>query len=198
MTGQYFEEQPAVASAPRTVRLHTADLDLRFVTDRGVFSFDGIDLGTRVLLEVAPPPPAGDALDLGCGYGPIAVALAVRNPAARVWAVDVNERARALTVQNAQANNAGNVVVSTPEEIDPELTFAALYSNPPMHIGKPALHALLEQWLARLQPAAHGWLVVQRHLGADSLQRWLDEHGFGAHRAASRKGYRVFDVTAAE
>jgi len=73
----YFEARPAVASRPRTVRLRLAGLDLELQSDRGVFGSKGVDLGTMVLLREAPAPPPGDELlDLGCGYGPIAIVLA--------------------------------------------------------------------------------------------------------------------------
>src|ERR671936_2066254 len=98
----YFEARPAVASRPRTVRLRLPDLELELESDRGVFGARGIDLGTEVLLREAPAPPAsGDLLDLGCGYGPIAITLARRAPGAQVWAVDVNERAVELARANA-------------------------------------------------------------------------------------------------
>src|SRR5260370_18272824 len=73
----YFDAAPVVASRPRTVHLHVGELALQLQADRGVFGSRGVDLGTRVLLNEAPaPPPEGDILDLGSGYGPIAIALA--------------------------------------------------------------------------------------------------------------------------
>src|SRR5712664_4320710 len=106
---QYFEARPEVASRPRTVRLRVAGLDLELQADRGVFGSKGVDLGTLTLLKEAPPPPAtGELLDLGCGYGPIAIVLARLAPGARVWAIDINERALELTRTNAAAANAAN------------------------------------------------------------------------------------------
>lgn len=196
VSGQYFDESPTAASRTRILALRLADAELELETDRGVFAADRIDLGTRVLLDVAPPPPAGDVLDLGCGYGPIALTLARRNPAARVMAVDVNERARALTVANAARNHLANITVAAPDDVDPVQRFTALYSNPPVHVGKAVLHDLLSLWLPRLLPDASAWLVVQKHLGSDSLARWLNEQGWPARKIASRKGYRVLEVSA--
>jgi 16S rRNA (guanine1207-N2)-methyltransferase len=192
----YFDDQPDVASEPATVRLSLPDLTVDLRTDRGVFAREGIDAGTKLLLLEAPAPPAaGDFLDLGCGYGPIAVTLARRSPDATVWAVDVNERARALTV----ANSAGldNVRVVAPDEVPDATRFTAIWSNPPIRIGKPALHDLLLRWLPRLAPDGRALLVVQKHLGADSLARWLDERGFPTTRLCSRVGYRLLEVTCA-
>ena len=198
----YFEAQPAVPSHPRSVRLRLAGpelkLDLELQADRGVFGSKGIDLGTLTLLKEAPPPPQeGDLLDLGCGYGPIAIVLARLALEARVWAVDVNERALELTIANAVAANAANVEVRKPDEVPPELSFDAIYSNPPVRVGKQLLHDLLLQWLPRLKPGAPAYLVVQRNLGADSLAGWLAGQGFTVTRLKSKKGYRVLEVRTA-
>ena len=194
----YFEARPAVPSRPRTVRLHLGDLDLELQTDRGVFGSKGVDAGTLVLLKEAPfPPRAGEILDLGAGYGPIAVALARRSPDARVWAVDVNERAVELARANAAAAGATNVTAAAPDAIPAAVRFDAIYSNPPVRVGKAPLHRLLEAWLPRLKPGAAAYLVVQRNLGSDSLAKWLGEQGYLVSRLKSKKGYRVLEVRAA-
>lgn len=195
----YFAADPSTASHRRTVRLTLPDLQIDLVTDRGVFAGQAVDPGTKLLLAAAPPPPAeGHVLDLGSGYGPIAVVIALRAPRAQVWAVDVNTRALALTAENAERAGCGARVhaVAAPD-IPPEVCFSAIYSNPPIRIGKAALHELLGTWLPRLEPA-HGraWLVVHKHLGSDSLARWLQEQGYGVGRLVSRMGYRVLEVRA--
>ena len=191
----YFEARPEVASAPRTVRLRLPDLELELKSDRGVFGSHGVDLGTLVLLREAPPPPAaGEILDLGCGYGPIAMALARRAPGARVWAVDVNERAVELTRANALAAGASNVTAATPVQVPAEVRFDAVYSNPPVRVGKAPLHRLLLDWLPRLKPGGTAYLVVQRNLGSDSLAAWLRAQGFEVVRLKSKKGYRVLEL----
>jgi 16S rRNA G1207 methylase RsmC len=148
-----------------------------------------------VLLNEAPaPPPEGDILDLGTGYGPIAIALARQAPQARVWAVDVNERAIELTKTNAIAAAVSNVTACSPDEVPDELRFAAIYSNPPVRVGKAALHELLLRWLSRLAEGGRAYLVVQRNLGADSLAAWLTSQGYGVQRLKSKKGYRILLV----
>ena len=192
--GHYFDQDPAVASDRRTVPLVLPDLSVTLTTDRGVFARDAVDPGTKLLLLEGPPPPAeGDLLDLGCGYGPIAVALARRAPAARVWAVDVNRRALELCATNAEAAGV-EVRAATPDEVPTDVRFAGIWSNPPVRIGKGALHALLVTWLERLAPDGRAALVVHRHLGADSLARWLAEQGWPATRIGSRMGYRLLEV----
>jgi 16S rRNA (guanine1207-N2)-methyltransferase len=192
---QYFAARPVSRSARREVRLDLPDGSLRLTTDAGVFSAGAVDAGTKLLLLTVPAPPgAGGVLDLGCGYGPIALTLARRAPGATVWAVDVNERARALCRENAAANGLGNVTVAAPDDVPAAVRFATVWSNPPVRIGKAALHALLERWLGRLAPDGDAWLVVQRHLGADSLAAWLATIGYALERVASRQGYRVLHV----
>jgi 16S rRNA (guanine1207-N2)-methyltransferase len=188
----YFDEQPAVASDLAIVDVAMPDLAFTMATDRGVFSHGHLDTGTSLLLREAPPPAAeGDLLDLGCGSGAIALTLALRAPAARVWAVDVNERALALTAANAARNGVTTIRPVAPEDVADDVRFATMWSNPPIRIGKPALQKLLVRWLARLTPGGTAVLVVQKHLGADSLQRWLTEQGYPAQRIASRAGFRL-------
>jgi 16S rRNA (guanine1207-N2)-methyltransferase len=193
--GHYFDSSPATPSRPRSIPLVLPDLTLTLRTDRGVFSGDAVDRGTKLLLmEMPPPPPAGALLDLGCGYGPIAVTIAHRSPRAVVWAVDVNERARDLTIANAAAAGTTNVTVCSPSDIPPLTRFAAIYSNPPVRIGKALVHELLTEWLARLADDGHAYLVVHKHLGSDSLAAWLAAAGRPVRRVTSRMGYRVLDV----
>ncbi len=194
----YFDEDPSVPSAPQRVELWLPDMQLVLTTDRGVFGHDRIDAGTELLLMRAPrPAAAGAVLDLGCGAGAIALTMAKRSPGATVWAVDVNARARALCADNARANDLGNVQVAAPDEVPGDLRFATIWSNPPIRIGKPALHGLLARWLTRLAPSGEAVLVVHKHLGADSLQRWLaNELALPTTRLSSSSGYRILHVAA--
>jgi len=195
----YFDPEPPSASRPRPVYLHLPGLDLELLADRGVFGARGIDLGTLTLLKEAPAPPdRGDILDLGAGYGPIAIAIAKRSPAATVWAVDVNQRALELTRANSEAAGTENVKAVEPDGVPSALRFSAIYSNPPVRIGKAAMHELLTRWLPRLEKGAAAYLVVQRNLGADSLAAWLAGQGYEVTRLKSKKGYRILEVVAQE
>lgn len=213
MAQHYFDPSPDAASRPSTADLVLPDVHLRLHTDRGVFSPDKVDLGTRVLLESVPaPPPEGDLLDVGCGYGPIALTLAHRAPNARVLGVDVNARAVSLARRNATehrmdharfsvitpeggpALEQGQGTAAQPEADDLLGPFDVIWSNPPIRVGKDILHTLLLTWLSRLAPGGVAHLVVQRHLGSDSLQKWLETQGHPTERLASRAGFRVLTV----
>ncbi len=198
----YFEASPSSPERRRTVEVEAAGRRFTFATAAGVFSADRLDPGTAVLLrkaELPDPEEPGPLLDLGCGYGPIACVLATVAPAATVYAVDVNARARELAAANAESCGvADRVRVYHPDEVPPEARFTQLWSNPPVRVGKAELHALLSTWLPRLAPHGVAWLVVARNLGADSLHRWLGEQGWTVERHASQKGYRVLQVTAGD
>lgn len=192
---QYFDERPSVDSDRQTVDVALSDVAFTMLTDRGVFSHGHLDTGTSMLLRQAPAPaPSGDLLDLGCGSGAIAITMALRSPTATVWAIDVNERARQLASANAHRNGITNVTVLAPDDLPTDVRFSTIWSNPPIRIGKAALHALLERWLPRLTPDGVAILVVQKHLGADSLQRWLTAEGFDVERLSSKAGFRLLEV----
>ena len=195
MSDHYFSPRPRTPHRPGLVRVVLPDVYLELATDAGVFSPGRLDPGTRLLLDESPaPPPSGDLLDLGCGYGPIACVLAARSPGAAVWAVDVNERALELCAQNAAAAGLPNVRCVTPADPSVPARLAGIWSNPPVRIGKPALHELLSAWLGRLAPGGQAYLVAGRNLGADSLHRWLAEQGWLVTRRAARSGYRLLQV----
>lgn len=191
----YFSASPGGELVTRTISVQLAGRQLELTTANGIFSPERVDVGTQVLLANVPtPPPGGHLLDLGCGWGPIALTLALESPRSTVWAVDVNERALDLVRRNAEALGLGNVNAVTPDDVPTDVTFMTVWSNPPIRVGKNELHAMLLRWLPRLDPATDAWLVVQRNLGSDSLHRWLQTElpeGFSVTRAATSKGFRV-------
>ena len=191
----YFNEDPEVPSARKRIDVSLPDGSFSIETDTGVFSHGRVDSGTKVLLMEAPALPAsGNVLDLGCGSGPIAMTMARRAPGCGVWAIDVNERARQLTRDNASALGLTNVTVAAPDEVPDNVIFDVIWSNPPIKAGKKELHELLNRWLARLSPDGYAVLVVNKNLGSDSLAKWLTELGWTVKRISSRQGFRVLTV----
>lgn len=191
MSDHYFDRSPTSDDQRRDVTARIWDREMVFTTSSGVFSHDGLDKATAVLLRHSTPPTAGVVLDLGCGWGPIACAVAAAG--ATVWAVDVNERALELTRLNAERLGV-TVHAVFPEDVPDDLVVDQIWSNPPIRIGKQALHDLLLQWLPRLSPDGVARLVVGKNLGADSLQRWLVEQGWPTDRVDSGKGFRILEV----
>lgn len=200
MNEHYFSPTSGTDQVPFPLRVRLAGAERDLVSSSAVFSARGLDKATAVMLDrldVLRPVPAGARiLDLGCGWGPIALTAALLHPDAEVWAVDVTDRARALTRTNAERLGLDNVQVASPEEVPADLRFDAIWSNPPIRIGKEELHALLLHWLGRLAPTGTAAMVVGKNLGADPLARWLGEQlpQRTVAKAASAKGFRILEV----
>ena len=195
----YFSAEPSAPAQRGEIEFSAAGRDYKLVVASGVFSAGRLDPGTAVLLRKGDLPAAattGVFLDLGCGYGPIASVLASESPEATVWAVDVNARARELTAENAERLGlAARLRVAAPDEVPGDVVFDQIWSNPPTHVGKAELHALMERWLPRLAPGGVAWLVINRNLGGDSLHGWLTGLGWEVGRVASQRGFRVLRVS---
>lgn len=194
----YFSTDPASQFKPKEITVELDGQKLSLQTAGGIFSPDRLDLGTEVLLEhIDEAPKSGNLLDVGCGWGPIALSLAMRAPKATVWAIDVNERSMELTRINAERLGLKNIKVCRPEEVPVDLRFEGIWSNPPIRVGKEELHSILLTWLPRLSAGSESYLVVQKNLGADSLHRWLEAElptGFSTIRVDTAKSFRVLRV----
>lgn len=204
MSEHYFSEAPSGEFTPREIEVILAGAPRSVLTAGGVFSPEHLDRGTEILLrtiaEFSDEFDGGEdqapLLDLGCGWGPIALSAALTHPRREVWAVDVNERSRDLTRTNAGRLGLENVRVAAPDEVPETLRFGEIRSNPPIRVGKEVLHGMLRLWLPRLVVGGEAYLVVAKHLGADSLQRWIaaefDELEVG--RIARDKGFHVIEA----
>jgi 16S rRNA (guanine1207-N2)-methyltransferase len=194
----YFSQEPKSNYQAKQIELNVAGEVFKVNTASGTFSPLRLDVGTSVLLEhLELSPKDGNILDLGCGWGPIALNLAKQSPKAKVWAVDVNSRSLELTAENAKALGLTNIQAATPDAVPKEIMFSGIWSNPPIRIGKKELHELLLTWLPRLEKNASAYLVVQKNLGSDSLQKWLTEtlvDGYEVSRFTSVKTYRIIKV----
>ncbi len=195
MEEHYFTADPATPFKRVPVRANVWGHWLELTTGSGVFAQGRLDVGTGVLLrEQAPPVEGREILDLGCGYGVIGLAIAVAVPEVRVTAVDVNERALLLARENAERMGvAERFSALSPDEVDPAAAYDEIWSNPPIRVGKEAVHQLLLQWLPRLRPEGRAVMVVGKNLGSDSLARWLVQQGYPTEKQASAKGFRVLE-----
>ena len=204
----YFSADPAAPFQRSAVRAEVWGHELELTSGSGVFANGRLDIGTSVLFRETEPPAGGRILDLGCGYGVIGLAICVAwsrddrfatsSTDGRVTAVDVNQRAVLLANENATALGVSDRYVAvTPDQVPVEEQYDEIWSNPPIRIGKAALHELLLTWLPRLAPGGRAVMVVGKNLGADSLQRWLGEQGYPTERHASAKSFRVLETRAA-
>ena len=190
----YFSADPSVPFKRETFTCEVWGQSLTLVGGSGVYSKGRLDPGTAVLFRETEPPAQGQFLDLGCGYGVIGLAITHSVPLATVTGIDVNERALLLANENARALGVeGRFVACRPDDVPGDATYDEIWSNPPIRIGKSALHDLLLKWLPRLRPEGRMVTVVGKNLGADSLQRWLGEQGYPTDRLASAKGFRVLE-----
>ena len=197
----YFSPAPAGDFVTREIAIELAGHSLTVFTAGSVFSPDHVDAGTEALLRIVPelPDTSDNMLDLGCGWGPLALTMALDAPHATVWAVDVNERALELTRRNCERAGLTNVRTSTPDAVPDDVMFTTIWSNPPIRVGKAELHAMLERWIPRLTPGGEGYFVVAKHLGADSLYSWMLTTFAETHvvtKGDHYKGFRVIEVRA--
>ena len=194
----YFSEAPGSDYKPKEIKVELNGQLVSVTTAGGIFSPDHIDQGTAVLLaHLDEAPSGGNILDIGCGWGPIALSLAMHSPKAIIWAIDVNERSLELTAKNAERLGVKNIKCAKPEDVPGDISFSGIWSNPPIRVGKDVLHEILLTWLPRLQKDAEGYLVVQKNLGADSLHRWLEAElpeNFSTIRVDTAKSFRVLRV----
>lgn len=194
----YFSETPGSTFKPKNIQVEINGSLVSVTTSGGIFSPDHIDQGTGILLNhLDEAPPSGNILDIGCGWGPIALALASHSPKATIWAIDVNERSLELTAANAAKLGLTNIKTCKPEDVPVDLVFSGIWSNPPIRVGKEVLHEILLKWLPKLADGAEGYLVVQKNLGADSLHRWLEDslpQDFSTIRVETAKSFRILRV----
>jgi 16S rRNA (guanine1207-N2)-methyltransferase len=198
-TEHYFSPQPAGEYKTTEIEVSLAGREITVETAGSIFSPERLDMGTDALMRIVPQTPeTGNFLDLGCGWGPLAITMALEAPDANIYAIDVNERALALTKRNAARHKLGNIHVSTPQEVAAKVNFDIIWSNPPIRVGKAELHSIMKHWIPRLTVGGIGYFVVAKHLGADSFEKWLRAEfadSYDVFREDHYKGFRVVKVT---
>lgn len=187
MNEHYYTENPASAHDEREVRFSALGNELTFITDAGVFSRDGLDKGTEALLEALPEPMAGRVLDLGCGWGPVGVALGKKYPGLEIVMTDINQRAAELSRRNLKRNGVVAEVVQGDGFAAVRGDFDCIVTNPPIRAGKAVIYALFAEAKARLRPGGALYVVIRKQQGAPSALKFLRET-FGDAEVVERSG----------
>ena len=192
----YFSADPSVPFRRMPVTASVWGHELSLTSGSGVFAQGRLDVGTAVLFRETSSRPRRAVPRPRLRVRRDRAGHRRRGARARsVTGVDVNERAVLLANENAAALGlADRFTATTPAGVPADATYDEIWSNPPIRIGKAALHELLLTWLPRLVPGGRAVMVVGKNLGADSLQRWLGEQGYPTERIASAKGFRVLET----
>jgi len=195
MTNHYYSQQPEAESNRKSWTFTLRGNSFHFQSDRGVFSKNEVDFGSRLLIETfTKPDQKGDLLDVGCGYGPIGISLAKEFKDLTVDMIDVNERAVELAKVNAEANGVKNVRIIASnlfENVDPSKKYAAVLTNPPIRAGKKVVHEIFEKSFESLLPGGELWIVIQKKQGAPSAIAKLDEMFKEVVTVKKDKGYFI-------
>ena len=190
MNDHYYTVHPASAHDLRTCTVDVLGVQSQFTTYAGVFSRDGLDTGTRALLE-ALPPLHGRVLDLGCVWGPVGVTLARKYPEAELVMTDVNQRAVDLSVRNLAANGARAAVCQGDGFENVSGNFDFVITNPPIRAGKAAIYGMFADARDRLNPGGQLYIVIRKQQGAPSALKYLREQFTGSEVVARESGFWV-------
>ncbi|MFD0829677.1 class I SAM-dependent methyltransferase [Neobacillus sp. M.A.Huq-85] len=194
MSEHYYSRTQKVESDPKYWDFTLKNHRFRFKTDNGVFSKREVDFGSRILIEAFEMPDVeGSILDVGCGYGPIGLTMALTYPERMVHMVDVNERAIELAKENAVLNRIENVVIFESDRLMGVKTsdFAVVLTNPPIRAGKQVVHDIFEQSHEYLASGGELWVVIQKKQGAPSAIEKLKELFSEVETVDKSKGYFV-------
>jgi len=197
MTDHYYSKQPSAASDRGTFEATLRGKTFRFTTDSGVFSKQGIDFGSKLLIETMRIGEDDRVLDVGCGYGPIGLAAAALAARGSVMMVDINERAVELAKENAKRNGIVNVDIIQSDLFEKvgQKTFTKILSNPPIRAGKQVVHHIFEMAFHHLTEGGELWIVIQKKQGAPSALAKLESLFAKVVEADKDKGYRIYCAT---
>lgn len=182
-----------VKSEEKIITVQVNDTKMNLLVDNGVFSKKGLDFGTRSLLETLEVNEIkGDVLDLGCGYGPIGIFLAL-NTKAKIDMADINIRAITLAKKNAQLNKV-NVDVFESDSFSKIIKkYDYIITNPPIRVGKEKLYEMLYESLKHLKENGKLIFVINKDQGAKSTLKNMNEK-FETKVINKNKGFYVIEA----
>ena len=192
----YFESNTNVKHNETETEYIYKFVRFNFTTDAGVFSKNGVDLATNILLENLPVL-SGEVLDIGCGFGCIGIVLAkIYGEKINVTMSDINERATDLAQKNANKNGVTVNVIHSDGFESIAGSFDYIILNPPIHAGKDVVYKLYEEAYSHLNPSGSFFIVIQKKHGALSHRQKLEEI-FEEENCIvlySKKGFFVFEM----
>ncbi|MDL2206974.1 class I SAM-dependent methyltransferase [Eubacteriales bacterium OttesenSCG-928-N13] len=194
MSDHYYTQKPSSAHRPGQLEFSVLGQTMRFETDAGVFSRDGLDFGSRLLIE-SLPELHGDVLDMGCGWGAMGVTLAKVYPDAQFLLADINERAISLSQKNIALNGLRNAQTLRSDGFSGvEGQFDAIITNPPIRAGKQLIYALFDDAHGHLKAGGSLFIVIRKQQGAPSAMKHLAQRYNTVSRIQWDKGYWIIQA----
>lgn len=191
MPHYFSEDNDTLKSNPSEIAFRVNDINLKFVTDNGVFSKDGLDRGTKVLLKyLVVQNTDTSVLDLGCGYGVVGIYLA-KAYQLQTEMVDVNKRAIELSAQNSELNNVKTSVYLSDGFSNVKNSFDLIITNPPIRAGKQVYYKFFEDSHRFLKEGGRLFVVINKKHGAMSAIKYLETIYDSVETVGKEKGFHV-------
>ncbi len=191
---QYFDNVESLAHQDIHYEFDLLGEHYRLKSDAGVFSKDGLDDGTRLLLETIAKTDLGtNILDLGCGVGPIGLILARTDSSRHVVLADVNDRALECAKANASALGVTSQVEIVHSDVYSSInsSFSTIVTNPPIRAGKKVTYAMYAGACSHLNEDGSLILVIRKQQGAESCFSYLKTLFKKVEVKARHKGFHI-------
>ena len=194
----YFSNAPISAHNERQISTSLLGFEMRFHTDAGVFSRDEVDPGSRLLVE-SVGALSGRVLDMGCGWGPVGLSIALKNPECTVLMADVNERAVQLSERNRRTNGVNNAHVIQSDAFESvEGEFDHILTNPPIRAGKAVIYGMFDESFRRLRAGGTLNIVIRKQHGAPSAIKYLQTMFEQVTTLEKDAGYWILEAVKAD
>lgn len=197
MNEQYFSNNPQSKHNEKQIRTIVNGIELKLMTDSGVFSKDRVDFGSQRLIETFSEnvnlEEGQSVLELGSGYGPILITLAKAHLNVDFTGVELNERAFELAKRNAELNKVGQIKWVLDDATTVELggQYDFVLTNPPIRAGKKTVHEFITHAYKQLKPNGSLWVVIQKKQGAPSLLNHMEDIFRNVTKVKQDKGYWI-------
>ena len=191
----YYTDNKDLRSERKEFTYYFDNEVFRFTTDNGVFSKEGVDYGSYILIRTVYKRDLGSSLlDLGSGYGPIGIVLKRFQPQLQVEMAEVNSRAVELSILNNRNNHTEDIKVHLCEDIlTLDHSFDTIVLNPPIRAGKTVIYGLYEKAHEMLNENGHLYIVIRKAQGAMSSMKKLETLFENVTVIEKDKGYLVID-----